>query len=102
MSAATTRPAVGTLLRTVPELDALPPYAVVLADPEGHSPFERDRCLSIQKRPGVPGYTDYWYPSWDMEIFDALASEEVVVRFNLGPFLVLWLPPVDAAIEADA
>jgi hypothetical protein len=92
-----TRPVVGAVLTTVTELDALPPYTVLLADPDGLSPFERDRCLSIQKRPGTPGYADYWHPSWDGDIFNAIASEEAVHRFGLGPFLVLWIPPVDPA-----
>lgn len=97
-----TRPPLGTLLHTTAELDALPPYTVLLADPEGHSPSDRHRRLSLQKRPGTPGYTDYWYPSWDGDIFDALASEEVVIRFHLGPFLILWLPPAESAVQAVA
>jgi hypothetical protein len=95
-----TRPALGVLLTTVAELDALPPYTVLLADPEGRSPFPWDRCLSIQKRPGEAGEMDYWYPAWDSDIFNALASDEVVTRFRLGPFLVLWLPPVPLVIDA--
>lgn len=87
-----TRFEVGVLLSTVAELDAVPPYTVLLADADGLSPFERDRCLSMQKRPGIPGYSDYWYPAWSDELFDALASEEAVERFRLGPFRVIWLP----------
>lgn len=95
MSAAMTRPAIGSLLTSVEELDALPPFAVLLADPEGRNQNPDDRRLSIQKRPGDPGYTDYWYPAWESDIFNALAAEEAVGRFHLGPFLVVWLPPVE-------
>ena len=49
-----------------------------------------------------PGYTDYWYPAWDSDIFNALAAEEVVGRFHLGPFLVVWVPPAEPAAEAAA
>lgn len=103
MSAATTRPAVGSILTSIEELDALPPYAVLLADPEGRNQYERDRCLSIQKRPGDDASSgDWWYPAWDSDIFNALATAEVVHRFHLGPFLVVWLPPTEPAAEAAA
>lgn len=98
----TMRPAVGSLLHTVAELDALPPFTVLLGDPEGRSQYPNDRRLSLQKRPGEPGYTDYWFPAWESDIFNALAAEEVVVRFHLGPFLVLHVPDTEPAIEAAA
>jgi len=97
-----TRPAVGTLLHTAAELDALPPFAVLLADPEGRNAYEDSRCLSMQKRPGTPGYTAFWHMAWDKDMFNALASEEAVGRFHLGPFLVVWLPPAEPIIEAAA
>lgn len=102
MSATTTQAAIGTLLRTVAELDALPPFAAVLADPEGRNQYPNDRRLSMQKRSGEPGYTDFWYPAWGSDIFNALASEEAVVRFHLGLFAVLWLPPVEPDVEPAA
>jgi hypothetical protein len=102
MSAATTRPAVGTLLTTVAELDALPPFSVVLGDPDCFNDSPDYRRVSMQKRPGDPGYTDYWYPAWDTDIFNALAAEEAVGRFHLGPFLVIWLPAAEPIIEAAA
>lgn len=92
MSAAIAQPVVGALLHTAAELDTLPPFAIVLADPEGRNQYPNDRRLSMQKRPGEPGYTDFWYPAWDSDIFNALASEEAAGRFHLGPFLVLWIP----------
>lgn len=97
-----TRPHVGMLLTTVEQLDALPPFTIVLADPEGRNQYPHDRRLSMQKRPGEPGYTDYWYMAWDSDIFNALAAEEAVGRFHLGPFLVVWLPADDVAVEAAA
>ncbi|KQR02462.1 hypothetical protein ASF72_10530 [Arthrobacter sp. Leaf141] len=102
MSAAATWPAVGSMLTTVAELDALPPFSVVLGDPDGLNEAPNYQCVSMQKRPGIPGYEDYWYPAWDGDIFNALASEEAVIRFHLGPFLVLWTPPIVAAGEAAA
>jgi hypothetical protein len=88
--------AVGSILTTTEELDALPPFAVVLADPEGMSERERERRLAIQKRPEEHSGL-WWYPAWDADIFNALASTEVVHRFHLGPFQVLWLPTAEAA-----
>lgn len=102
MSAATTRPALGALLTTVDELNALPAFSILLADPDEHNHNPNDRRLALQKRPGDPGYTDYWYPAWDSDIFNALAAEEVVGRFHLGPFLVVWVPPAEPAAEAAA
>lgn len=81
----------GSVLTTVEELDALPPNSVVLADPAGASAREWERQLSMQKRTDAD-CTTWWYPSWDSDIFNALASQEAVHRFDLGPFLVLWLP----------
>ena len=104
MSAATTRPPVGTLVSSAAELDALPPFTVVLGDPDGLNQAPDYRRVSLQKRPdGLDGLSfDYWYPAWDSDIFNALASEEAVGRFHLGPFLVLWLPLVEPDIEAAA
>ncbi|MCU1518482.1 MAG: hypothetical protein JWQ75_3203 [Pseudarthrobacter sp.] len=103
MSAAMTRPDVGTLLTNLEELDALPPFSVVLADPEGRGQYERDRRLAIQKRPGDDSASgDWWYPAWDSDIWNALATTEIVHRFHLGPFQLLWLPPAQPAVEAAA
>lgn len=103
MSAETPLAAVGSMLSTQAELDALPPYTVLLGDPEGRSRYERDRRLSIQKRPGDDASSgDWWYPAWDSDIFNALTTGEVVDRFHLGPFLVLYLPDSEPAAEAAA
>lgn len=100
MSAATTRPTVGSILTTVAELDALPPYAVVLGDPECLNDSPDYRRVSIQKRPGEDSLSgDWWYPAWDTDIFNALATTEIVHRFHLGPFLVLWIPADAPAVE---
>lgn len=102
MSAATTRPAIGTLLTTMDDLDALPHLAVVIGDPDCKNTRESDRAIAIQKRDdGASG--PWWYPAWDTDIWNALASAEVAHRFGLGPFLVVWLPqPSDPAAEAAA
>lgn len=103
MSAAMARPHVGMLLTTVDELDALPPFAVVLGDPDGLNDSPDYRRVSIQKRPDRDSLSgDWWYPAWDTDIFNALATTEVVHRFELGPFLVLWLPTAEPIIEAAA
>ena len=104
MSAALARCAVGAILSTVEELDALPTFAIVLGDPDCLNDSPDYRRVSIQKRTGgegVPG-GDWWYPAWDTDIFNALATTEIVHRFHLGPFLVLWLPPAEPAVEAAA
>ncbi|MET4095093.1 hypothetical protein [Arthrobacter sp. UYCu712] len=101
MSAAMTRASVGDLLTTEDELDALPAHSVLLADPQGLSPREDDRLLSMQKRPGDSGGMDFWFLAQD-GMFSVLSSDEVVHRFHLGPFLVLWLPSVEPVIEAAA
>lgn len=100
MSDLTDLPVVGTLLTTQDELHALPTLSVVLADPDGLGPREDDHRLSMQKRPGGDGCSDYWFLARD-GIFSVLAAEEAVDRFRLGPFLVLWIPPV-ATLEAVA
>lgn len=98
-----TRPHVGMLLTTTEELDALPAFAVVLGDPEGLNDSPDYRCVSIQKRPGYDAVSgDWWYPAWDTDIWNALATTEVVHRFHLGPFLVIWLPTAEPIIEAAA
>ncbi|ALV43100.1 hypothetical protein AU252_19665 [Pseudarthrobacter sulfonivorans] len=104
MSAAMARPHVGMLLTTVTELDALPTFAVVLGDPDCLNDSPDYRRVSMQKRPDGPDplSTDYWYPAWDSDIFNALAAEEAVGRFHLGPFLVVWLPDTEPIIEAAA
>lgn len=98
------QPTAGTLLATAAELDALPRYAVVLGDPDARNQSTDYRRVSMQKRPDGPDplSTDYWFPAWDSDIFNALASEEAVDRFHLGPFLILWIPPTEALVEAAA
>ncbi|BCW79025.1 hypothetical protein [Arthrobacter sp. NicSoilC5] len=91
MSPATVPAAVGAILTTVEELDALPPHSVVIADPEGRSAREEDRQLAMQKRSDFDS-TPYWFVAKDAGMFDAIASEEAVYRFHYGPFLVTWLP----------
>ena len=92
---------VGALLATEAELDSLPAYSVVLGDPEGLSESEGYRRIVIQKRPDPSAQSgSWWYPSWDTDIWNALATSEVVDRFNLGPFLVLHIP--DAVMAAEA
>ncbi len=103
MSAAKARPHVGMILTTVEQLDALPAFAVVLGDPDCLNDSPDYRCVSIQKRPDADSLSgDWWYPAWDTDIFNALATTEIVHRFELGPFVVLWLPADDATAEVAA
>lgn len=94
-------PAVGSILTTVEELDALPHLAVVIGDPDCKNVRESDRAIAIQKRDDG-GSGPWWYPAWDTDIWNALASAEVVHRFGLGPFLVVWLPAAGPASEVAA
>lgn len=95
--------AVGSVLTTVDELDALPLLAVILADPEGRNAVEDDRHMVLQKR----AYFDSepsWYAARGVTERDPAASEEdaAVHGAHYGPFLVVWLPPVEAATEMEA
>ncbi|QWY84240.1 hypothetical protein QEO77_gp64 [Arthrobacter phage Zaheer] len=92
MSTAMAEAAVGTILATVAELDALPTRAIVLGDPQGSHSYEDNRQLALQKRADGDS-APYWFPSWDTDIFNAISSDEAVERFHLGPFQVIWLPP---------
>ena len=92
---------VGSILLSMADLDALPDYSVVLGDAEGLSADDRERRIAIQKRPDVHATSgSWWYPAWDTEIFNALASQEVVERFHLGQFLVLHVPDAEMVAEA--
>ena len=102
MSQATKPVTVGSILTSMEELDALPHLAVVLGDPDCKNPREADRCIALQKR-ASDSSSEWWYPAWDTDIWNALASTEVVHRFGLGPFVVLWLPQADGvAVDAAA
>ncbi|QAY16087.1 hypothetical protein SEA_ELESAR_36 [Arthrobacter phage Elesar] len=92
MSTAMAPATVGSILTTVEDLDALPVGTIVLGDPEGTHSYEDNRQLALQKRSDGDSPA-YWFPSWDTDIFNAIASDEAVERFHLGPFQVLWLPP---------
>ena len=95
--------AVGSILTTMEDLDALPPLAVVIGDPDCKNPRESERGIAIQKREDKASLVGaWWYPAWDTDIFDALASTEIVHRFGLGPFLVVWLPTATAAEQTAA
>ncbi|AYN59032.1 hypothetical protein PBI_RYAN_42 [Arthrobacter phage Ryan] len=92
MNQATAPVAVGSILTSVSELDALPARTIVLGDPAGNHSYEDNRQLALQKRADGES-APYWFPSWDTDIFNAISSDEAVDRFHLGPFQVLWLPP---------
>ncbi|WP_160665285.1 hypothetical protein [Pseudarthrobacter sp. ATCC 49987] len=99
MSAATTRPTVGALLATEAELNALPEGAVVLADPEGQHERDYRRRMPMVK-------LDYDYqgdPFWAVPHHEGdITSMEAVRRYSMGPFLLLWLPATEPAVEAVA
>ena len=102
MSPAMAPAAVGSILTTMEQLDALPHLAVVIGDPECKNARESDRAIAIQKREDGTSTSAWWYPAWDTDIWNALATTEIVHRFGLGPFLVAWLPSPTPADEQAA
>lgn len=98
MSQALTPARVGTLLQSEEDINVLPAGAVVLADPEGLHRYEYSRRMPLKK-------LDYDYEGdvfWEPSHGEPITSSEAVHRWQLAPFLVLWLPPVDAAAQAAA
>lgn len=100
MSAVLVPIAVGSILTTVEELDALPPLAVIMADPEGRQHREDQRCMVLQKRADLDA-EPCWYAARGVTKHDPAESGEdsAVHGAHYGPFLVLWLPAVAPAVE---
>ncbi len=104
MSPAMVPIAVGSMLTTIEELDALPVRAVIMADPDGYTLLESQCQLALQKR-ADSGADPGWYAARAWTDSERAESKEASVAHgqHYGPFMVLWLPPYEqSASEAAA
>ena len=104
MSPAMVPIAVGSMLTTIEELDALPVRTVIMADPDGNTLLESQCQMALQKRADA-GADPGWYAAraWTAQEKAETKESSVAHGQHYGPFQVLWLPPYEeAAAEAEA
>lgn len=92
--------AVGTIIQYAEDLAELPLLSVIMADPGGQDPREEERRLVLQRRADF-GSEPAWYAAKGIGV-TVLGPDRIEDRKHYGPFLVIWLPPVDLATEVAA
>ena len=100
MIPATAPAAIGTIIAWAEDLAALPLLSVIMADPGGQDTREDERRLVLQLRADF-GAEPAWYAAKSAAKYDLDQGRDADGQ-HYGPFLVIWLPPVDAAAEAAA
>lgn len=90
--------AVGTIIQYAEDLAALPVLSVIMADPGAQDPREEERRLVLQLR-ADHGAEPYWFAAKGPAI-SAAGPDGNQDRKHYGPFLVIWLPPVDADVQS--
>lgn len=86
--------AVGTIIAWAEDLAALPLLSVIMADPGGQDPREDERRLVLQQRADF-GADPAWYAAKSAAKY-TIGQDGDADGKHYGPFLVIWLPPVDA------